>query len=791
MHMDGIISYNEREIEIINQTLIAFLTSLNSEIDRIKKKKKARLINLAQGKLISKDAKSACYEFVKLDSAFIPDDCEALIEIKGRDSCCEYLFTKKNKAYINIFFENPHYQKKEIPEAVLKIDLTFLLKKLQDCIKDLFKNSIEENIGYDLILKKIKHIDPMKESNVQYKKLNQSQENALTKSRKYNIFFIWGPPGTGKTQTIGALIHDRLQQNKKVLLLSHSNMAVDEALEKYLDTYSDSDQSCNRIVRLGLCYKERIKEKYPSVLLDNILIDKIKPFNSQYQEFIEHEAILSNWLEAASENEDYGNKKKCIDLLLFVREEISKIEQTIKGLKKDICENADLLATTLTKTFSSPDFPDHSFDTVIIDEASMASYPYVFWALTKASKQAIIVGDFKQLPPIAVDDNLDNDLRKNVYSKYMGNSIEKADTMENLVLLDTQYRMNPGISYLSNGLFYDHYLKNHDSTNAKLLQEDILSGSPLSIIDTSTLKSFSYPGFPSRVNFVQAVVTSEIAKNYHQVNPDASIGVITPYRKHANYILSIVRDANLIDQVEVNTIHSFQGGEKDLILLDLADSGRNTNKWTMFNETQYFDAPYLINVALTRAKAKLIIVLDVELFYKYEGTYVKKIIDMAYKKNSSKISLRKVFSILKDYKHNNYTYFYDDIMNKQFREDLFQANEEITFCIKDSEFSVLLREALKQNDLIKPGLKYRCIKHSNAKFSFTNPLFLNSIQKDFVHENMIIIDNKVLWVELKYEKDGLGFLRFKAEKENYKVISTYFYETDSYSDKFCTFFEYD
>ncbi|MFQ5825523.1 MAG: AAA domain-containing protein, partial [bacterium] len=77
---------------------------------------------------------------------------------------------------------------------------------------------------------------------------------------------------------------------------------------------------------------------------------------------------------------------------------------------------AKLIATTLTKTFSSKELPDRTFDVLIIDESSMAPIPYIYWAARKIAQSVIIVGDFLQLPPICVSKN-------EMAQKWLGKSI--------------------------------------------------------------------------------------------------------------------------------------------------------------------------------------------------------------------------------------------------------------------------------------------------------------------------------------------------------------------------------
>jgi superfamily I DNA and/or RNA helicase len=87
-----------------------------------------------------------------------------------------------------------------------------------------------------------------------------------------------------------------------------------------------------------------------------------------------------------------------------------------------------------------------------------------------------------------------------------------------------------------------------------------------------------------------------------------SIGVITPYAAQAAEIRRLLAARGIGDAVECNTIHRFQGRECDAIILDLVDAA------PMRPSALVTDAPNLINVSISRARGKLVIVADVAYF---------------------------------------------------------------------------------------------------------------------------------------------------------------------------------
>jgi hypothetical protein len=97
---------------------------------------------------------------------------------------------------------------------------------------------------------------------------------------------------------------------------------------------------------------------------------------------------------------------------------------------------------------------------------------------------------------------------------------------------------------------------------------------------------------------------------------DLSIGIITPYRKQARLILKIAEDRKLLsaNNLRINTIHSFQGAEENIIIIDCVE-GIGAKKWSILNEFNNTDnAKLILNVAMTRAESKLYIIANQNYF---------------------------------------------------------------------------------------------------------------------------------------------------------------------------------
>lgn len=224
------------------------------------------------------------------------------------------------------------------------------------------------------------------------------------------------------------------------------------------------------------------------------------------------------------------------------------------------------------------------FDYLIVDEASQADLLTSFIAMSCA-KNIIVVGDLKQLPNVITNDVKDyseNLLKKypKISEEYWFHSNSLLSSITSLypeapsVLLKEHYRCHPKIIGYCNKQFYNDELLP--------MTQDSQDSDVLKVIKT-------VKGNHARGHINERQI--EVIK--HEVLPflekDYSIGVISPYRDQVTAL------QNVLDQtVEVDTIHKFQGREKDIIIFSTVDN----------NVSPFIDDPNLINVAVSRAVKK-------------------------------------------------------------------------------------------------------------------------------------------------------------------------------------------
>jgi len=104
-------------------------------------------------------------------------------------------------------------------------------------------------------------------------RLNAEQVRALRRSLGSDTVFVWGPPGTGKTETLARIVEAHYRAGRSVLLVSNTNIAVDTALERIADRLKgEPDFHSGLVIRQGPVVKKELRERFgPQVILEEIV----------------------------------------------------------------------------------------------------------------------------------------------------------------------------------------------------------------------------------------------------------------------------------------------------------------------------------------------------------------------------------------------------------------------------------------------------------------------------------------------------------------------------------------
>lgn len=318
----------------------------------------------------------------------------------------------------------------------------------------------------------------------------------------------------------------------------------------------------------------------------------------------------------------YKNKKE---------RKIFTLEDLNKKSEKFILEYPVIFSTTYSigKCLNK----DFKFDYLIIDEASQVDLITGALALYNA-KNAVIVGDRKQLPNVIPIDSLSKieELSKkyNIASNYdyvkqsFLTSIIESLNYVNKVLLKEHYRCHPKIINFCNKKFYNNELV--------ILTEDKGEEDVMKVYIT-------VKGSHAREHYNQRqidIIDKEIMPELKQKLSVDEIGIVSPYNEQKIRLQDAINNEN----IQIDTVHKYQGREKDAIIIT-----------TVNNQiSEFIDDPKMLNVAITRSKRFLRLVVsrdicekdgninDLVKYIKYNNfevieSNVKSIFDLLYKEN--------------------------------------------------------------------------------------------------------------------------------------------------------------
>ena len=474
-----------------------------------------------------------------------------------------------NYAVEMVYDERPYQVMKDSIVSVMQ-QKNGPLKALREGIR--MKNLLEDTGDFSL--------------NYEHKHLNASQLHAVSSCLNSNQFsIIHGPPGTGKTTTLVALVAELAKVEKRVLVCAPSNNATD-LLAALLD------QRGLKVLRLGNV--TRIGDEIAHLTLDekarnHAEWNRIKKIRIEAEEAkkMAHQHKRKYGFEQKEERRDLINESR----------ELIKWARTLENkITSEIIEEAQVILTTLIG--SASDVIDGlKFKTVVIDEASQTLEAECWTAMLKAEK-VILAGDHQQLPPTV----------KSKGAKDLGFEETLLDRMTSFCkhsyLLNVQYRMNNVILDFPNQQFYNGKLVSHESVAFRTLPND---NRQLVFIDTAGT------GFDEKFNHEYRSLSNEgeyfvIREHLLQSKENMigySIGIITPYADQYRFIVAQIAEDEFMRSmdIEVNTIDGFQGQEKDIIYISLVRSNDRS-------EIGFLADTRRLNVALTRARKKLIIVGD-------------------------------------------------------------------------------------------------------------------------------------------------------------------------------------
>lgn len=418
------------------------------------------------------------------------------------------------------------------------------------------------------------------------KDLNIFQQEAVLNCLKCEYFhLIHGPPGTGKTETIIALLRCLTKAKKRVLVCSEQNKAVDLVLSKFTQTLEGEELGYRQIVRTG--------NKY---LVDEDSWEYMFKFVEKYR--------------VTARLNYRGVTRKPLP-----KEDSSHPLETSQVVFSTLCSSYAPLFHKL--------FEKKLFDYVIIDEAAMSSIPFTMMAM-KFGKKVIFAGDHFQLGPVIKSRN--EELMLSLFERIINKAASSTPGFEYPIasVLSRQYRMNSLICEASNEYLYGQKIEDHDDVSNRTLASigipdgDFLrSDCPINWI-THIGKEQTEVDNTGFHNNVEAMIVIILLRDLLGMGVKIKdIGIVCAYNQQKELIIN-----NFTQELkggtdgipQVSSVEGFQGGEREVIIYCTTRGNKAGNIGFLAEDRK-------LNVAVTRAKSMLIVIANSSTLLKEEKSF--------------------------------------------------------------------------------------------------------------------------------------------------------------------------
>ena len=707
------------EFDFIKQQ---FIRSINREINYLRTTG-GRKYKLFDGTVISEKNGRIIYSFDADTELHFPNDTQIRI-VTGFGNLYGIIISCEDYAVLIQTYE-------AVPGTLKSIEFYAEPWQLLDALKERVSSlSPKDRIAYEVACQ------GRFNSSYSYG-MDFGQELAIKHAVSQLVTVIWGPPGTGKTQTLAKIAYRYIMEGKRVLMLSYSNVSVDGAILRVAEELRNANHD-GMIIRYGYPRRKEILEdrslsSYQYVLTSHPDLDK------QYQ-----------ILQMSRKNLRRDDPRKA-----EISKELASLRKQLIEEEKALVQQALFIATTVSKAVVDSAIYTQRFDLVLFDEASMAYVPHVVFAASLAKDHFVCLGDFRQLPAIVqCPDN--KDLKKDIFEHTgITGAVEKEVGHEWLVMLNRQYRMHPDIAEFVSERMYSNALVSGKEMRDKwkeVTDEKPFPGCPMGLLDFSGLYSVSTKTPDgSRINILSALICARYADI---LSEHIDMGIITPYNAQSRLILSMIRDMQEDGgrqmKVTCATVHQFQGSERGMIIYDAVDCFRMRYPGTLLTSKENQTADRLFNVAITRSRGKFVIVCNRDYFRRKKTSS-----DLLFMNAVSKIErlgkvykIEEVFSeVYTDQSTNSHFYIGNDqdaweIYLKDIRSAKDSVYIDIPGTIDDGEkelqeFTLALTEAANRN--------VRVVIRREERMTLPDKWSSYTVIEPYVCMPVTIIDSNILW----------------------------------------------
>lgn len=424
--------------------------------------------------------------------------------------------------------------------------------------------------------------------------LDESQKQAFLMATDGSpVSLIKGPPGTGKTYVINAIVQYITKELKqKVVISSQTHVAIDNVLDEIMENHDPIIP--NRITNR--------RNKYSGQEIDTTI------YKTWAKKFSEHNKLARNQGLATQILQDIAN---------FNGEKKFRFSESV-----ELSDYSVIGATTTTSAIGGKKGLElfEGYDWLIIDEVSKCPITEVLRYLPYVSK-IIMVGDDYQLAPLlefqkeevesltAYNEDMFEKLKKTYEESVFAKTLEKAKKVGRLVTLNVNYRSVAPVLNAYN-IFYNRELigMREKVKPSKVQFSDkyqMFNDKDVFFVDVKNGKEATEG--TSRYNVEELRATREILKMLleNTLNPEkVSVSAIFPYGAQIDKFQRenkelINKARKTFKSFEIDTVDAFQGRETDIVLVNTVVT--DMSRGNFLNDFRR------INVSMSRARDKLFI----------------------------------------------------------------------------------------------------------------------------------------------------------------------------------------
>ena len=425
------------------------------------------------------------------------------------------------------------------------------------------------------------------------------------------ISFVWGPPGTGKTFTLGHIIAQLVTQDppQRALVLTIANRAVEHVLLSADDAYRALKGEAPPealLLRTQVPTLDEMRERYHLTAWERLKAKFSETLEGYRQQ---RRQLISDHRGSRSE--------KLIEQLasLRQREETARLEY--RTARTRLIEQASAIFCTLNQFAWSKDIHGGQYDLVILEEASMIPMLYamdIFESFPKA--RFVVAGDPYQLSPVSeVDDGVFPEWFRSVFEHFQLNDLALApvaseqratSTVSELNFLDVQSRMPPQLGDALSESFYQSRLHSDPRVGPPPKIEDWGDDSLLWIDQRVAVKIAERSELRAQRsgsrNTCDHAARAAVSLAREVLEAGLGVHIITPFANQERLLKSYAREAGLVN-LPCTTIHKAQGSESDVVIFCLVDP----DGWFL---SESDSARELCVVASSRARHRLVLIGD-------------------------------------------------------------------------------------------------------------------------------------------------------------------------------------